>query len=379
MDFVTGLPPSTHRGRTYDTILVIVDRYTKLARYIPCLKTITAAGLAELFMEYWVKDFGTPKGIISDRGPQFTSKFWGTLCFYLQVRRRLSTAFHPQTDGQTEVQNQTLEHYLRVYTTYYQDDWASRLVLAEFTYNNSKHSTLGVSPFYAAYGVHPEIRVNVEDDVLEGRAVAAHERARRVQEEREALDQRWRGAVEAQVKYYDKRHTPMEFKAKDQVMLSTKHLRLTRPNRKLTERFLGPFEVLRVMPSGRACVLKLPLSMSRIHPVFHVSLLEPYHHRSGVDVSSALSEVELEDDQEWEVETILADRKRGKIEEFLVRWKDYGVEDNTWEPARNLENAGEALVAYREQKARSQRAKSRSRRPRIRRGDVNSAPGTGTK
>ena len=122
MDFITGLLPSIYRGRIYNSVLVIIDRYTKLVRYIPYLKTITIVELAEVFIEYWVKDFGTPEGIISDRRPQFTSKFWFSLYFYLKVRYRLSTAFHLQNDSQTEVQNQTLEYYIRVYGTYRQDD-----------------------------------------------------------------------------------------------------------------------------------------------------------------------------------------------------------------------------------------------------------------
>ena len=118
LDFITDLPPSKFRGKVYDSILVIVDRYTKLARYIPTTKTITAAELAELFVLRVFRDFGLPAGITSDRGSVFTSKFWSSLCFYLSIRRRLSTAFHPQTDGQTENLNQTLEQYLRVYCTY---------------------------------------------------------------------------------------------------------------------------------------------------------------------------------------------------------------------------------------------------------------------
>jgi transposase InsO family protein len=102
----------------YDSILIIVDRYTKLAQYISITKEITAAKLAELFVLYVVKDFGIPLGMTSDRGSVFTSKFWATLCFYLKIRRRLSTAFHPQTDGQTENLNQTLEQYLRCYVNY---------------------------------------------------------------------------------------------------------------------------------------------------------------------------------------------------------------------------------------------------------------------
>ena len=360
MDFITGLPPSAHRGRIYDSVLVIVDRYTKLARYIPCDKTVTAAELADLFMEYWVKDFGTPQGIVSDRGPQFTSKFWSSLCFYLKVRRRLSTAFHPQSDGQTEVQNQTLEHYLRVYGTYLQDDWASKLVLAEFTYNNSVHSTTGISPFFAAYGTNPEIRVNVEDAIPEGEAVAAHERARLIREEREALDRHWKAAVDAQKKFYDRKHKQMVFKKDDKVMLSTKHLKLNQPSKKLADRYLGPFEVLRVSSNGMACELKLPPTW-RIYPVFHISLLEPYHHRKGATLEPPPALL-VNGDEEWEVETILADRKRGKGEQFLVRWKGYTSADDTWEPAKNLENASEALEKYRA--AQSQKQKSQQKQGR---------------
>ena len=363
MDFITGLPPSAHRGHVYDSILVIVDRYTKLARYIPCTKTIGAGELADLFMEYWVKDFGTPKGIISDRGPQFTSKFWSSLCFYLQVRRRLSTAFHPQTDGQTEVQNQTLEHYLRAYSTYYQDDWAAKLLLAEFTYNNSLHSTIGASPFYAAYGTNPEIRLNVEDDVLEGRAVAAQERAQLIRDEREVMDTRWRSAVESQKKFYDKRHKPADFATGDQVMLSTKNLRLTRPSRKLAERFLGPLVVKKVMPNGLACELEMPPALRRLHPVFHVSLLEPYYQRDDTVVALEIPDLQEDLEQEWEVEAIVGDRTvRGK-EEFLIRWKGYGEQDDTWEPAAHLGNADEAMEAYQKRKSQA-KAKSRSRRAR---------------
>jgi hypothetical protein len=361
MDFITGLPPSAHRGRIYDSVLVIVDRYTKLARYIPCSKTIDAPELAELFMEYWVKDFGTPEGIVSDRGPQFTSKFWASLCFYLKVRRRLSTAFHPQSDGQTEVQNQTLEHYLRVYGTYRQDDWASKLILAEFTYNNSVHSTTGVSPFFAAYGMNPEIRINVEDDIPEGKAVAAHERAKQIQEEREALEERWRSAAEAQKRFYDKKHKNMKFKRGEKVMLSTKHLRLAQPSRKLADRYLGPLEVTRVSSNGMAYELKLPPSF-KIHPVFHVSLLEPYYHRAGATLEPPKAEL-VDGEEEWEVETILADRMKGKEEQFLVRWKGYSAADDTWEPVKHLQNASEKLSLYRAEKSRSITSQKATRTP----------------
>src|SRR4051794_15927973 len=142
MDMITGIPPSLGDAeKAYDAILVIVDRFTKIARYFPVRKTMDAAQLATLFVDNIVKEYGVPRSIITDRGTTFTSQFWSSLCFYMKAKRRLSTAFHPQTDGQTERQNQVLEQYLRAYVDYQQDDWVTMLPMAEFTYNNSVHSS----------------------------------------------------------------------------------------------------------------------------------------------------------------------------------------------------------------------------------------------
>ena len=103
MDFVTGLPISTNwKGDSYDSILVIVDRLTKMVHYEPIKVTIDTPGLAEVIIDVVVRHHGLPDSIISDRGAIFTSKFWSSLCYFLGIKRRLSTAFHPQTDGQTE-------------------------------------------------------------------------------------------------------------------------------------------------------------------------------------------------------------------------------------------------------------------------------------
>ena len=117
MDFITRFPPSKRFGRVYDSCLVIVDRYTKIALYIPVTKKINAVDLAEILFESIVLQFGASEGIVSDRGSVFTSEYWSEICFHLKTKRRLSTAFHPQTDGQTERQTKTLEQYLRVYCT----------------------------------------------------------------------------------------------------------------------------------------------------------------------------------------------------------------------------------------------------------------------
>jgi hypothetical protein len=242
------------------------------------------------------------------------------------------------------VQNQTLEHYIRVYGTYRQDDWASKLALAEYTYNNSVHSTLRVTPFFALYGFNPDIRINVEDDIQEGEAVAAHDRTRQIANERKALDELWARAVEAQKKFYNKKRRPIEFKVGDQVMLSTKNLKLARPNKKLSDLFLGPFEVIYVTSNGLACKLRLPSSF-KIYPVFHVSLLEPYHQRANVTIEPPEPEI-IEGQEYWEVERILSHRRRRGKDQYLVRWKGFTPADDTWEPVKHLETVQELVQEY---------------------------------
>ena len=151
MIFITDLPPSRNKKLVYNVILVIVDHFSKMSLYIPAEKTWRAEDLADSFVERVISRFGVPKGVVSDRGSIFISRMWAEICTVIKQKRCLSTAFHPQTDGQTERQNQTLETYLKIFVNDQQDNWASLLPLAEFAYNNSKHSATGMSPFTIVY------------------------------------------------------------------------------------------------------------------------------------------------------------------------------------------------------------------------------------
>ena len=147
MDFITGLPQSIWKGRIVDAILVIVDRFSKWCLFFPVSTTMDASELAELFHHDIELRFGPPNGIVSDRGSVFTSRFWSKLCYMSQTKLRYSTAFHPQTDGQTERMNQTLEHYLRCFIDEQQKMWPTLLRTAEFACNNGVNTTIGISPF----------------------------------------------------------------------------------------------------------------------------------------------------------------------------------------------------------------------------------------
>ncbi|KFY17374.1 hypothetical protein V491_05015 [Pseudogymnoascus sp. VKM F-3775] len=351
--------PNAPVARNHYGFCLIVDRFTKMARYIPVNSTITALELAETFINTIFKDYSTPTGITSDRDPLFTSQFWSHFMFCLKVRRRLSTAFRPQTDGQTERQNQTLEHYLRCYCNYAQDDWASKIALAEFSYNNSIHETTGKPPFYLLYSYVPTI--DVEDTAYKGgdRTTIAQERVEKLQVEWTELAETLRRATDSQKKYYDAKHTPMQYRVRDQVILAAKNIKQLRPNRKLADKYLGPFRVRQVV-GGHAQAYRLELPPAyQIHDVFHVSLLEPYHQRADT-VSTPAIDVQSHD--EWEVQSIQAHKETGQGVRYLVRWAGYSPADDTWEPPENLRNAPEKVRQYHAAAPQAIRQRGRRRR-----------------
>ena len=137
-------------------ILVVIDRLTKMSHFMSCKKDLDARQFTELFVQHIVRLHGIPRDNITDRGSLFTSGLWKQITKKLGIERRLSTAFHPQIDGQTERTNAILEQYLRAYVNYQQDNWNELLPLAEFAYNNGYQETIKRTPFYANYGRNPE-------------------------------------------------------------------------------------------------------------------------------------------------------------------------------------------------------------------------------
>ncbi|KAL2695022.1 hypothetical protein AAEP93_005845, partial [Penicillium crustosum] len=330
MDFITGLPQSIWKGKIVDAILVVVDRFSKWCLFFPVSTTMDAAELAELFHEEVELRFGPPNGIVSDRGSVFTSRFWSKLCYLSKVKLRYSTAFHPQTDGQTERMNQTLEHYLRCFIDEQQKTWPTLLRSAEYACNNAPNATTGMSPFQALLGFNPNFQIRAEDGSVEKEAPAAQYRFEKLTELREKLQISWRKATESQAAHYNKRHQEMAFKRNDLVTLSTKNLRLKEgTTKKLSPRWIGPFRILECI-GKQAYRLRLPDQYAAIHNVFPISLLQPWHQRKGEPEQLPLPE--LADDDEWEVEEIKDDRWIEDELHYLVKWVGWPSEYNQWVP-----------------------------------------------
>lgn len=348
-DFITGLPTSIdpRTTRPCNAILVVVDRFTKHATYIATTKQLTASGLADLMFYYIFRQFGLPEGIVSDRGSLFTSNFWTQLCRHLAVKRRLSTAYHPQTDGQTERQNQNVEHYLRVFCQRDQADWAMRLSLAEFVYNTSWHSTIKTTPAEALFGFVPRTPADAPEEQRGSCAPAADQRMEELQTSRARIQELLSSARMAYEKWYNAGRQQQHFNEGDWVLLSTRNLKQLRPSSKLADKYIGPFQVTAVVGDSKlAYKLELP-QRYRIHNTFPVSSLEAYRGRAD-EATEQRDNPDLEADQTYEVEAIIGHRGPKKNRQFLIRWKGYTSEDDTWEPRENIDD-GPLLKEYEEQ------------------------------
>ena len=164
IDLITQLPASADlSGNPKTAIVVIVDRFTKRALFFGSQDSCTALEVAQILYEHVFKDHGLPRQIISDRGTQFASKVFQEFCKILGIKSTMSTAYHPQTDGQTERVNQSLEQYLQIFCNHRQDDWVKLLSSAEFAYNNAAHESTGLSPFFIEYGYHPRMAPNLQE------------------------------------------------------------------------------------------------------------------------------------------------------------------------------------------------------------------------
>lgn len=342
MDFIVELP----RSMGFDAILVVVDRFSKMAHFIPCRTSCSSVQTALLVLTHVVKLHGCPEDIVTDRGPQFRSRFWRELHARMGTTTFMSTAHHPQTDGQSERTNQTLEQYLRSFSNYQQDNWSQLLPMAEFAYNNSDHSATGVSPFFACYGYNPRSFTLLRQH-RQGSNPAASARAEELRELHAYLHDELIRSGKSMCTMADRKRRPQPtFRVDDKVWLlcDAQHTS-TRPSRKLDWKRLGPF-VITAAIGKRAFRLALPPQM-HVHPVFHVCRLERYDEPAFDAQRRAVSVPEIVDGhEELEVQAVLDSRTyRGRLQ-YLVDWVDQDPSERTWEPASHLRNASDVVHEF---------------------------------
>jgi hypothetical protein len=340
MDFVTGLPMTRQKN---DTIWVVVDRLTKSAHFLPIRHDYSVSRLSETFTKEIIRLHGSPVSIVSDRDPRFTSRFWKGFQAAWGSKLKFSTAFHPQTDGQSERTIRTLEDMLRACSLEWSGCWDEYICLVEFAYNNSWQASIQMAPFEALYGRKCRTPV-CWNEVGEG-LIAGPELVRITSEKVRIAREKLKEAQSRQKSYADKHRRLLEFKVGDRVFLKVspwKGVRRFGLKGKLSPRYIGPFEILERV--GEVSYrLALPPQLDHVHNVFHVSLLRGYQYHPLHVISYPSVSVQPDLSYEEEPEAILDryDRVlRNKVTPFVkVLWKNHSEREATWETEESMRSA----------------------------------------
>ncbi|GMI75415.1 hypothetical protein HRI_001210800 [Hibiscus trionum] len=335
MDFIEGLPSSLK----YNCILVVIDKFTKYAHFIPLAHPYTVLAIASAYLPQVYKLHGSPRISISDRDKTFTSLFWKELMKQLGTTTLFSMAYHSQTDGQTERLNQCLEQYLRDMCFLRPHTWAKWLSQAEWWYNMTYHTTLGLTYFEAFYGYKPPILQTTQPSPVN----SVQELIQAKEDLNKALREQLMQAQHRMKQYADKKRSEREFQIGDAVYLKLQSYRQTsvalRKNLKLYARFFGPYEILeRIGPI--AYKLKLPVN-SKIHLIFHVRLLKK---KIGDKAFTSQDPLEMTDDGQLKVyPALVLDKRMVKrnnivVTQLLVQWSNLAPEEATWEDYQVLKS-----------------------------------------
>jgi CRISPR/Cas system CSM-associated protein Csm2 small subunit len=290
MDFITGLPTSTKQN---DAIMVVVDKLSKSAHFIPVKSTCKAIDIAQVLMKEIFRLHDMPKEIMSDRDMKFTSNFWKSLMVGLDTKLLFNTAYHSQTDGKKERVKKILEDMIRMHIMHQPKKWEDYLPLVEFAYNNDYQASLNMIPFKVLYGRSCNTLVSWSNPV--NNISFGHEMLKEMKQQVTQIKQNLKVAQNQHKSYADQKRIPREFKMRDHVYLRV------RPRKsslkmgacaKLAPRYCGPFEVLdRVGPI--AYRLELPPTV-KAHNVFRVSLLNKYVHDANHIIDWSMIQVEPE-------------------------------------------------------------------------------------
>jgi len=344
MDFVTPLP-KTRKGNT--GMFVVVDRLSKLLRIIPYERDPNAVETAKLFFENIYRHHGLPSVIISDRDPVFMSKFWKSLFHTLKTKISPSSAYHPQTDGQTEILNRKIEEMIRAFANYNKTNWDEYLAHFEVAYNSSIHAATSFTPFFLTYGQHPR---TLPIETLETENPTAEKFISTIGKATKQAIENIKKANESMAKQANRKRLPTPFKVNDKVMLSTANLTLEDGSgtRKLHPKFCGPFEITeKINEVTFRLNLPQPMIDRKIHNAFHSSLLKPYVEDTFERKPVPPPPIKLStNSDEYEVERILHHRKRHRKLQYLVKWKGYPDHENSWLSIENLKNCQELLDKY---------------------------------
>ncbi|KAL3360779.1 hypothetical protein AABB24_013964 [Solanum stoloniferum] len=349
MDFITGFPRSR---RQHDSIWVIVDRMTKSAHFLPVKITHSAEDYAKLYIQEVVRLHGVPVSIISDRGAQFTAQFWKSFQKGLGSKVNLSTAYHPQTDGQAEHTIQTLEDILRACVIDFNGNWDDHLSLIQFAYNNSFHASIQMAPYEALYGRRCRslirwFKVGEAGLIGPGLVHQAMEKVKVIQE-------RLKTAQSRQKSYTDVRRRPLEFEVNYWVYLKVSPMKGVMrfgKKRKLSPRYIGPYRIVKRI-GNVAYELELPQELAAVHPVFHISMLKKCMGDPSLIVQTEnmgiKENLSYEETSVQNLDRQVCKLRTKEVASVKVLWRNQFIEEATWEAEEDMKRRYPQLFESRE-------------------------------
>jgi hypothetical protein len=332
MDFVGPLP----KVKGFDTILVMTDRLTNYVKIEPTTSSATAPAIADLVYRSWYRQFGLPTAITSDRDKLFVSKFWTELFKRLDVQLRMSTAYHPETDGSSERSNKTIIEALRHYVNVRQKDWPDHLIHVEAAMNNSVNATTSKTPTELLYGAPVRLfPTPIERDTITVPAVSEY--IAKIEESVAiARDRHAEAKTRQAVNFNRHRRQEPEYKVGDHVYLDTDNIRLRIKQKgrsaKFYPRYVGPFEIISAKPSTSTYKLLLPPEYD-FHPTFHAKRLKPALDNDDILFPNRALPTPppvVDGSDEYEIERILDHRDTARGRQYLIHWLGYPDTDDEW-------------------------------------------------
>jgi len=370
-------------ARKFDTVLVVVDKLSKMAHFIPTSHNITACETAWLFVTNIFRLHGMPHSIISDRDGRFTSDFWQALFDILGCSLRMSSSYHPQTDGQSERTIQVLLQMIRATCRIHNEKWDLIIPLLEFPYNNAVHCSTHMTPFYMNYAQHPHVPLTLSKLIPRNKHLSDNQRANQLTKHLSQIlhDARTSltNASATQKRYADKKRRNVSYNVGDEVLLSTKHLPQYRNCRKVRDIYIGPFKIIKRI--GEVSY-KLDLNHSDIclHDVVHIQYLRPYKHntminkdayksydwivirellKSKLDTTANTSTTDTINNnntltidtnsrikEECIIDKRVLQRDKRRVTQYLVKYKDKSIDESKWINASDLSHFNKYIKLY---------------------------------
>jgi hypothetical protein len=347
MDFILGFP-RTQRG--FDSIFVVVDKFSKMAHFIPCQKTSDTTHIANLFFKKFVRLHDLPRSIVSDRDTKLVGHFWRTLWKKFGTNLSFILAYHPQTDGQIEVVNRRLGDLLRSLVTEHHSQWDHILPQAEFAYNDSLNRSSGKSPFQIMYGMQPRGVSELKDSEQNETRSASADFAEAMKELHSQVREHLQNSSQEYKCRADQQRRELQFEVGDMILAHLRKERFPRGTyNKLKMKKIGPCKIVKKFREN-AYEIKLPDGIE-ISPIFNISYLYPYRDEEA-GAYSEQTEVQWTKQmpvaEKLEMECILDKRinKRTRRKEYfenLVKWKGHPIEDVSWENEEKIQKHGQTI------------------------------------